>query len=146
MSLSKEEWRDGTRMRFGLKPKDLQRKFDGCGCRFTVEHVLQCNQNGLVVGRLNKVINKTGAIAIQVLSQNRVCDEPKIVTSSHNSPSVGAPANAKVHGPSFNSPSPLHTHQDGHFFDRGDLFVRGLYDKITQCIVFCIIDTDQISY
>ena len=147
MSLSKEEWRDGARMRFGLKLQDLQKKCDGCGCRFTVEHALQCKQGGLVVGRHNEIRDEAGAIAIQALSPNRVRDEPKIVTSSHNSPGVGAPASAAVHGPSSTPPSPPFTHKDGHFFDRGDLLVRGLYDKSTECIIDVrVTDTDQPSY
>ena len=147
MYLSKEEWRDGARMGFGLKLPNLQKKCDGCGCRFTVKHALQCKQGGLVVGRYNEIRDEAGAIAIQVLSPNRVCDKPKIVTSSPNSPGVGAPASATVHGPSSTPESPPPTHKDGNFFDRGELLVRGLYDKITEFIIdVCVTDTDQPSY
>ena len=31
LTLSKEEWRDGIRMRYGLELQHLQKKCDGCG-------------------------------------------------------------------------------------------------------------------
>ena len=146
LSLSKDEWRDGVRMRYGLELKDLQKKCDGCGCRFSVEHALKCKQGGLVVGRHNEVRDECGALAIQALSANRVRDEPKIVIGHDNERSQ-APASANTHGTTSNPSPPTPTHHDGHFFDRGDLLVQGLWDKHTACVLdIRVTDTDQPSY
>ena len=124
LSLSKDEWRDGVRMRYGLQLQDLQKKCDGCGGRFSIEHALKCKQGGLVVGRHNEVRDECGALAVQAMSANRVRDEPKIVIS--HSENTSAPASANTHG-TTPPPNPITpTHQDGHFFDRGDLLVHSL--------------------
>ena len=133
-------------MRYGLELKDLQKKCDGCGCRFSVEHALKCKQGGLVVGRHNEVRDECGALAIQALSANRVRDEPKIVIGHDNERSQ-APASANTHGTTSNPSPPTPTHHDGHFFDRGDLLVQGLWDKHTACVLdIRVTDTDQPSY
>ena len=145
LSLSKDEWRDGVRMRYGLQLQDLQKKCDGCGGRFSIEHALKCKQGGLVVGHHNEVRDECGALAVQAMSANRVRDEPKIVIS--HSENTSAPASANTHG-TTPPPNPITpTHQDGHFFDRGDLLVRGLWEKNTACVLdIRVTDTDQPAY
>ena len=64
LSLSKDEWRDAMRQRYGLALLDIQKTCDGCGAKFTIKHALACKKGGLVVGRHNKVNAKTSMIAI----------------------------------------------------------------------------------
>ena len=49
LSLSKGEFRDGLRLRYGLKIDDLPKVCDGCNAKFTVNHALSCKKGGLVV-------------------------------------------------------------------------------------------------
>jgi hypothetical protein len=47
--LTKEEFRDNLRLRYGFDPLDLRSKCDGCDCKLTVEHALSCKKGGLVL-------------------------------------------------------------------------------------------------
>ena len=146
LTLSKDEWRDGMRMRYGLELQHLQKKCDGCGCKFTIEHALKCKKGGLVVGRHNEVRDVAGSLAMQALSPNRVRDEPLIIIG-HDSTGSTAPASATTHGPSPPTPPATPTHQDGALFDRGDLLINGLYEKQTACVIDVrVTDTDQPAY
>ena len=60
--LSAEEWRDNTRLRYGMRPLGLCDRCDGCGARFTVEHALQCSKGGLVVLRHDNVRDEAGKL------------------------------------------------------------------------------------
>jgi len=44
LSLSKGEFRDGLRLRYGLKIDDLPKVCDGCNAKFTVNHALSCKK------------------------------------------------------------------------------------------------------
>ena len=50
LSLSKDEWRDGMRRRYGLGFLDLPKSCDSCGAKFMIEHALACKKGVLVVG------------------------------------------------------------------------------------------------
>ena len=153
LSLSKSEWRDGMRRRYGLALQDLPCKCDGCGAKFTVEHALACKKGGLVVGRHDEVKAELGSIAMQALGSNRVRDEPKIQTGHATNPDSSAtsqcsPSN-KSSQQSSSSPatSPSNTHDLGSFFDRGDLLVHSFWDRTTACVFDTrVTDTDQPSY
>ena len=70
---------------------------------------------------------------------------PKIVIS--HSESTSAPASANTHGTSTPPNPTTPTHQDGHFFDHGDLIVRGPCDKYTACVLdIRVTHTDQPAY
>ena len=47
--LSREEFRDNIRLRYGLMPKDIPATCDGCGKRFVIEHALSCPKDFLVL-------------------------------------------------------------------------------------------------
>ena len=53
--LSKDEWRDRMRRRYGLGLVYLPPCCDGCGSKFSIEHALACKKGGLVVGRHSEV-------------------------------------------------------------------------------------------
>ena len=57
MSLSKDEFRDGLRMRYGIGLEDLPQKCDGSGGEFTVLYALQYKKGGVVVMKYNELKN-----------------------------------------------------------------------------------------
>ena len=68
--LSKDEWRDAMRRSYGLGLVDKPQYCEGCGTKFTINHVIACKKDGLVVGRYNEVKADTDRIAIQALGSN----------------------------------------------------------------------------
>ena len=82
---------------------------DRSGAKFTIEHVLLCKKDGLVVGRHNNIKAETGGIVIQALGSNRVCNEPKIMTC-RKAPDAQMPRSAQTPLPSrVESDPPLPT-------------------------------------
>ena len=139
MSLSKMEFRDGLRMRYGIGLEDLPSKCDGCGAKFSVEHALACKQGGLVVGRHDEIKDEIAALATMATSPNRVRDEP-IIKIGRDTTGTGVPAHANIDSSRANPPP-------GKVFERGDVLVHGLYDRHTSCIIDVrVTDTDQPSY
>ena len=154
LSLLKDERRDTMRRRYGLELLDLPRCFDGCGAKFTIKHALACKKGGFVVGRHNEVKADTGELAIQVLGSNQVRDKPKIITC-RDTPDVRMPSSAhnqplpiRLGTPSPHSSTKLPPPPDhGHFFNRGELLIAGLWEKQTACVInMRVIDSDQPSY
>ena len=47
--LSRGEFQDNVRLRYGLNPVDLPKKCDGCGHNFTADHALTCAHGGKVL-------------------------------------------------------------------------------------------------
>ena len=139
LSLSKEEFRDGMRMRYGIGLDDLPKVCDGCGAKFSVEHALSCKKGGLVVGRHNEIRDELAYLATLATSSNRVRDEPYI-NIGRNTEGNGVPAHANVDTSRANPPA-------GKDFERGDVLVHGLFDRNTSCIIDVrVTDTDQPSY
>ena len=50
MSLSKDEWRDMTRRRYGLVLINLSKCCNGYGAKFNIDHGLVCKKRGITVG------------------------------------------------------------------------------------------------
>ena len=123
--LSSEEFRDGVRLRLGLKPTSLPPRCDGCGDHFTIEHAMSCRKGGLILHRHNDLVSTWGQLCGQALSPSTVTDEP-LIQPSQDMPVIGTTRTV---------PSPEL---------RGDLAVHGFWTK-GQTAIFDvrITDTDQ---
>ena len=103
MSLSKMEFRDGLRMRYGIGLEDLSSKCDGCGAKFSIGHALACKQGGLVVGRHDELKDELAELATLATSSNCVRDEP-LIKIGRNTEGTGVPAHANIDS---SKPNPL---------------------------------------
>ena len=121
--LSALEFRDALSLRYGLKPATLPSTCDGCGARFSVQHALECASGGLVIMRHNELRDELSALASRALKPSAVRDEPIITPSS--SPSASGSSSASQ------APAPVVTSPD----DRGDLLIRNLWSRGTDCII-----------
>ena len=61
--LSKEEWEDNFRYRYGHQPINLTTHCNGCGERFSTEHGLNCNHGGIVNEQHDDVANELKHVA-----------------------------------------------------------------------------------
>ena len=139
MSLSKMEFRDGFRMRYGIGLEDLPHKCDGCGAKFSIEHALARKQGGLGVGRHDEIKDEIAELATMATSSNRVRNEP-IIKIGRDTNGKGVPSKANVDCLRANPPTEK-------TIERGDVLVHGLYDRHTSCIIDVrVTDTDQPSY
>ena len=76
--LSREEFRDNLRLRYGLMPQDISATCDGCGKNFSVEHSLSCPKVGLVLSRNDDAAKEWGALVSQALVPSAITYESKI--------------------------------------------------------------------
>ena len=132
--LSKEEWRDNARLRYGWKPMDLCSHCDGCGAGFTVEHALSCKKGGLVCIRHDDARDEAGSLAAMALTKSKVSYEPTI-----------------YYGRGVTARQPTASRQTGSNVAgdeaRGDVKIHGLWEKGSDCILdIRITDTDAKSY
>ena len=56
--VTKDEWHDNTKIRYGHRMKGLPDRCDGCGKGFTVKHALSYKVGGLVGQRHDDVHDK----------------------------------------------------------------------------------------
>jgi len=105
--LSSGEMRDSLLLRYGMTPANLPKICDGKGCnkRFTIQHALSCACGYLPSQRHNELRDELADLAKAALTPTQVWIEPLI-----------AP-------------------QDPSSEDRGDILIRGLFDKGTECII-----------
>ena len=59
--LSRDEWRDSARLRYGMCPLVLQDRCDTCDCGFSIEHGLSCKTGGLASLSHNDTRKEAGA-------------------------------------------------------------------------------------
>lgn len=91
----------------------------------------------------NEVGDVLGSLAMRALSENRVCNKP-LIKLGHKPESQSVPASADSHRTSSIPSLDTSNYQDGHFFDRGDLLINGLYNKQTDCVISIrVTDTDS---
>ncbi len=131
--LARQEFRDALLLRLALSPRDLESHCDGCGAKFSVRHGLACKHGGLVISRHNEIRDELSDLASKAFTPSAVRDEPKIHLSR--------PAEKKTTLAQPN-PSVMKPPSD----DRGDLLIRGLWIRGTDCIIDVrVTDTDARS-
>ena len=127
--LSAEEFRDSLRLRYGLPPRTLPSKCDGCSQPFSVEHALSCKTGGLVTLRHNDVAYEWHQLCAKALTPSAVTDEPLI----HSGRDIQQRANG--HGNEVPPES------------RGDVSAHGFWKRGTTAIFDVrITDTDAPTY
>jgi hypothetical protein len=125
--LSAQEFRDKLLIRYARQPPDLPVLCDGCGCQFSVGHALECKVvGGLVILRHNEINHELADLSSKALSPSAIRGEPLIHPGSRslNGPRA-KPTDAPVQ----------HIKSRSNDQDRGDLFVRGLWQRGTDCII-----------
>jgi hypothetical protein len=136
--LAAQEFRDALLLRFARTPGDLQSHCDGCGQKNSVQHAHECKNGGNVIMRHNEVAYTVGDLFSMALTPSAVRNEPLI--------NSGCPA---VTVKDVNPSNPalthnLHKNQGGDL--RGDLCIRGAWEKPVSCVVdISITDTDAKS-
>ena len=60
--LSRKEFRDNLRLRYGLMPQDISATCDGCGKRFLIEHALSCQKGRLVIAQHDNAAKEWGTL------------------------------------------------------------------------------------
>ena len=90
--LSREELWGNLRLRYRLMPQDIPATCDGCGKRFSIEHVLSCPKGVLVMTRHYNATNEWGAIGARALVPSAITYEPKINSRTVQGESTGAGA------------------------------------------------------
>ena len=113
--LSASEFRDRLHMRYCLEPLNLNTHCDGCGAKFSITHALSCKVGGLVHLRHNEVKEELALLCSQAFSPSAVRDEPMIVPSDIKTTTTDET-----------------TLEDE---DRGDLLVRGLWQRGRHCVI-----------
>ena len=131
--LSALEFRDELRDRYGLKILNTPSHCDGCTSEFSTTHALSCKIGGLIHSRHDESRDTLGCLACAGFQPSNVRDEPLInpcrdiggKNDTHVEPQTGLELEA----------------------DRGDLLIRGFWDRSTDCIIDVrICDVHQPSY
>lgn len=118
-TLSRLEFQDGIRLRYGLKPLLLPPKCDGCSGSFTLEHALNCRKGGLIIRRHDDLKEELGFLAGLATNPSAIRDEPLINLCPYNCDGEGSPANQ--------------SNRDNR--ERGDLLIPSLWRRGFDCIV-----------
>jgi hypothetical protein len=126
--LSAQEFRDDALLLWYTRcPPDLPIQYDSCQQNFSLRHALERNCGGLVISRHNEIRDKLSDLASKAFFPSAVCDEPIIHTGRalelRSSP--GKPE----------SPAVKRLLQNNRTEDRGDILIRGLWARGTDCII-----------
>jgi hypothetical protein len=140
--LSALEFRDALHMRYGRTPGNLPCVCDGCKAKFTLQHALECKKGGLVTMRHDELNGEVKEWCCKALTPSAVRVEPLIQLDSSTSTGSKAPTT-----PSDNPPASPDTDYSDHDGKRGDLLVRGLFQRGMDCIIDVrVTDLDAKSY
>ena len=138
-ALSREEFRDNIRLRYGLVPLNLEPVCDGCGKRADVQHYFSCPHGGLPSIRHDDLGRTIASIAKDALSKSYVGREPRIIPSGEQRPG----RNSNAAGSNATSTQT----QGREDRTRGDVFIHGFWSKGTGCVMDVrITDTSAKSY
>jgi hypothetical protein len=124
--LSAAEFRDAILIRYSRQPSDLQKHCDGCGKAFDVNHALTCKRGGLIIVRHDEIRDELCDIASKALIPSKVRDEPKI-HPGHTSRGQEQQEAEQPVATKLNKTDPNE--------DRGDILIRGLWERGTDCII-----------
>ena len=131
--VTRDEWLDNIKIRYGHRPKGLPDRCDGCGKGFTVEHALSCKVGGLVGQRHDDVRDEWADLCTKATTFNRVSTEPPIKYG--NGVSATCCDGAEEEGADLGDES------------RGDVGCFGFWKKRRFAIFdIRITDTDAKSY
>lgn len=134
--LSAQEFRDSLHLRYARSPPDLPTQCDGCLKNFSVRHALECKIGGLVLSRHDEIRDEICDLASRALKPSSVRDEPKIHLSRPQEEMKAKKSQSPIHRNLRKSQSD----------ERGDILIRGLWDRGTDCIIDVrITDTDSKS-
>ena len=67
IKLSREEFRDNLRLRYGLMPQDIPATCDDCSKKISIENALSCPKGGLVLARHDEAAKEWGALGARDL-------------------------------------------------------------------------------
>jgi hypothetical protein len=133
-TMSKEEFFDNARLRYGWKPVSLCERCDGCNAPFTVEHALGCKKGGLVVQRHDDTRDEAGALAAMALTTSRISYEPYIYH--------GRDVSATLRADEVRDDADSEGEEA-----RGDVAIHGLWERGKTCILDVrITDTDAKAH
>jgi hypothetical protein len=76
--LSREEFQDNLAICYGLRPRGLPKRCDGCNKPFLVEHRLSCKKGGFVGQRHDDVCKELANLCSMALTPARISSEPEI--------------------------------------------------------------------
>ena len=76
--VSGEEFFDNLAIRYGLRPRGLPERCDGCNEPFSVEHGLSCKKGGFVGQRHDDVCEEWAHLCSMALTPARISSEPEI--------------------------------------------------------------------
>jgi hypothetical protein len=135
---STQEYRDAFLLRYGRCPGDLQPHCGGCGQKFCVRHALECKKDGNVISRHNEIRDELADLAAKAIIPSAVRNEPFIPASF---PAVKMPE-LDPH----DQPAVSRNLQKSRGEIRGDVSIRGLWNRGTDCIIDVrVTDTDAKS-
>jgi hypothetical protein len=76
--LLREEFQDNLAIHYGLHPRGLPKRCDGCREPFTVEHGLSCKKGGFVGQQHDDVCEEFAHLCSMALMPSRISSEPEI--------------------------------------------------------------------
>jgi hypothetical protein len=124
--LSAQEFSDNVLLRYARSPPDLPSKCDGCNAVLSIRHALECKKGGLVIICHNEIRDELVDLASKAFSPSAVRDEPKIHLCRAK----------KRESPKGRQDQPVKClFCNDRNEDRGDVLIRGLWSKGTDCIL-----------
>ena len=88
--LSREEFPDNFRLRYGLMPQDIPATYNGCGMKFLIKHALSCPKGGLALAWHDDAAKEWGPLGTQSLVPSAITYEPKINSRTLQGERTGA--------------------------------------------------------
>ena len=90
--LSREEFWDNLRLRYGLIPQDISTTCNGCGKSLSIEHALLCPKGGLFLAWHDDAAKELGALGDRVLVPSAITYKPQINSRTVQGERTGAEA------------------------------------------------------